>query len=51
MAWIAKRETTLPEDKAYSLFGIFNVCLPVLYGEGAEKAFGRLRKEVNSGEG
>jgi hypothetical protein len=51
MAWIDKRETMLLEDKVYSLFGIFNVCLPVLYGERAEKAFEWLWKEVNSGEG
>lgn len=37
MAWIKKRETKYEEDKAYSLFGIFSVHIPVIYSE--EKAF------------
>jgi len=40
------RETTLEEDLAYSLFGIFDVCLPLLYGEGEERAMRRLREAV-----
>jgi hypothetical protein len=31
MAWVEKRETTYEEDKVYSLFGIFDVHIPVLY--------------------
>jgi hypothetical protein len=42
MAWMDKRETTRPEDKAYALFGIFEVCMPLLYGEGRENALKRL---------
>ncbi|KAM7194192.1 Heterokaryon incompatibility protein (HET) domain containing protein [Rhypophila sp. PSN 637] len=42
-AWAEKRNTTRDEDKAYSLFGIFDVHIPVLYGEGKEKAFKRLQ--------
>ncbi|KAF4333826.1 het domain protein [Fusarium beomiforme] len=34
MSWAAHRETTREEDMAYSLFGIFNLHLPVQYGEG-----------------
>ena len=30
----SRHETTREEDTAYSLFGIFNVVLPVIYGEG-----------------
>jgi hypothetical protein len=33
-AWTEKRNTELEEDKVYSLFGIFDVYMPVLYGEG-----------------
>ena len=44
MAWMAKRETTRQEDMAYSLFGIFDVCMPLLYGEGREKALKRLQE-------
>jgi hypothetical protein len=29
------------------LQGIFDVCMPFLYGEGEEKAFRRLREEIN----
>jgi hypothetical protein len=47
MAWIEKRETTRKEDKAYSLLGIFDVHMPLLYGEGREKAFRRLREEID----
>jgi hypothetical protein len=34
VAWIDKRKTALPEDKAYSLFGILGTCICLLYGEG-----------------
>ncbi|KAM7209892.1 NACHT domain containing protein [Rhypophila decipiens] len=46
MAWIEKRKTTREEDRAYSLFGIFDVQLPLLYGEGEVKAFRRLWEEI-----
>ncbi len=46
MRWAANRETTQAEDKAYSLLGTFDINMPVLYGEGEKKAFGRLREEV-----
>lgn len=45
MAWAAGRQTTRIEDRAYSLLGIFDVNLPLLYGEG-EKAFTRLQEEI-----
>ena len=38
MSWAANRQTTRTEDIAYSLLGLFNVNMPLLYGEG-EKAF------------
>ncbi|KAM3561804.1 hypothetical protein ARSEF4850_003037, partial [Beauveria asiatica] len=46
MAWIDDRETTRKEDKAYSLLGIFDVQMPLLYGEGRERAFKRLMGKV-----
>ena len=46
MSWASKRETTRPEDIAYCLMGIFNVNMPLLYGEGGEKAFIRLQEEI-----
>lgn len=45
MSWAAHRETTRTEDIAYCLLGIFNVSMPLIYGEG-EKAFYRLQEEV-----
>ena len=45
MSWASKRITTRPEDRAYSLFGIFDVSMPMLYGEG-DKAFIRLQEEI-----
>ena len=47
LSWIEKRNTTRAEDKAYSLFGIFDVQIPLLYGEGQQKAFGRLQEEID----
>lgn len=45
MSWAANRETTRPEDMAYSLLGIFDVNMPMIYGEG-KKAFRRLQEEI-----
>jgi hypothetical protein len=45
MAWAAKRTTSRVEDLAYSLLGIFQVYMPMLYGE-RENAFLRLQEEV-----
>jgi hypothetical protein len=45
MSWAAKRETVREEDKAYSLLGIFNVHMPLIYGEGSN-AFRRLQEEI-----
>ena len=39
------RQTTREEDIAYSLFGIFNVAIPVIYGEG-NQAVGRLLEYI-----
>jgi ankyrin repeat protein len=45
MSWAARRETTVVEDLAYCLLGIFDVNMPMLYGEGV-KAFVRLQEEI-----
>ncbi|KAK1751394.1 heterokaryon incompatibility protein-domain-containing protein [Echria macrotheca] len=45
MSWAAHRHTTRVEDMAYCLFGIFDVNMPLLYGEG-DKAFLRLQEEI-----
>lgn len=45
LAWAAKRETTRTEDIAYCLLGIFDIQMPIIYGEGT-KAFIRLQEEI-----
>ncbi|KJA19370.1 hypothetical protein HYPSUDRAFT_1095940, partial [Hypholoma sublateritium FD-334 SS-4] len=46
MQWAANRKVTRGEDTAYSLMGIFDISMPIGYGEGAEHAFLRLVKEI-----
>ncbi|KAI1762379.1 heterokaryon incompatibility protein-domain-containing protein [Hypoxylon sp. FL1150] len=45
MSWAANRETSRDEDVAYCLLGIFDVNMPLIYGEGT-KAFQRLQEEI-----
>ncbi|KAG2151516.1 hypothetical protein DEU56DRAFT_908357 [Suillus clintonianus] len=46
LQWASTRVTTLQEDIVYSLFGIFGVHLPVIYGEMKQNALGRLLQEI-----
>ena len=48
LQWASTRCTTRPEDMAYSLLGVFSLYIPILYGEPAEHALGRLLAEVIS---
>jgi len=41
MAWAEKRNTTREEDAAYSLLGIFEIFMPLIYGEGRPNALNR----------
>ncbi|KAF5723830.1 beta transducin [Fusarium mundagurra] len=45
MSWLAKRTTTRTEDMAYCMLGIFDISMPLLYGEG-KIAFFRLQEEI-----
>ncbi|KXH52528.1 hypothetical protein CSAL01_12382 [Colletotrichum salicis] len=45
MSWASRRTTTRIEDVAYCLIGIFDVNMPMLYGEG-DRAFLRLQEEI-----
>ncbi|EHK50432.1 uncharacterized protein TrAtP1_007530 [Trichoderma atroviride] len=45
LSWAANRETTREEDVAYSLFGLFDVYMPLIYGEGS-RAFLRLQEHI-----
>ncbi|KAI4679307.1 uncharacterized protein J4E84_008335 [Alternaria hordeiaustralica] len=50
LSWALSRQTTREEDGAYCLLGIFDCHLPLIYGEGKESAFKRLRKEIQGEE-
>ncbi|KAK9426700.1 putative Heterokaryon incompatibility domain-containing protein [Seiridium unicorne] len=45
MSWVSRRRTTMVEDMAYCLLGIFDINMPMLYGQG-EKAFQKLQEEI-----
>lgn len=45
MSWASRRTTTRVEDMAYCLLGMFDINMPMLYGEG-KKAFLRLQEEI-----
>lgn len=44
--WAHDRQTTLEEDEAYCLLGIFGCRLPLIYGEGKERALKRLKRGI-----
>ena len=46
ISWAESRDTKRKEDKAYSLMGIFDIHMPLIYGEG-KKAFIRLHEEIS----
>nr|OQO31307.1 hypothetical protein B0A51_03285 [Rachicladosporium sp. CCFEE 5018] len=45
LSWAASRQATREEDVAYSLLGLLDINLPLLYGEGS-RAFLRLQEEL-----
>ena len=45
ISWAASRETARAEDRGYSLMGLLDINMPLLYGEGT-KAFMRLQVEL-----
>jgi hypothetical protein len=45
-SWAARRKTERPEDMAYCLLGLVDVNMPLLYGEGGQRAFMRLQQEI-----
>jgi hypothetical protein len=45
--WMDHRQTKLDEDKVYSLLGVFDVAMPLFYGEGWTNAFQRLREVID----
>jgi hypothetical protein len=47
MSWARDRETKHPEDRVYSLLGIFSIHMPLIYGEGMFNALSRLQLEID----
>jgi hypothetical protein len=45
MSWANGRETKREEDEAYSLLGLLDLQIPIIYSEGRPNAFRRLRRE------
>ncbi|KAF1964751.1 HET-domain-containing protein [Bimuria novae-zelandiae CBS 107.79] len=46
-SWAECRNTTIEEDKAYCLIGVFGVSMLPNYGEGRDHAFRRLEEEIH----
>jgi hypothetical protein len=47
MSWAKGRETKREEDAAYALLGIFDVYMPLIYGEGRANALARLERKIS----
>ena len=47
LSWQDGRKTKKEEDKAYSLLGVCGVSMPLIYGEGIDQAFKRLKREID----
>jgi hypothetical protein len=45
MSWASSRSATIEEDKVYSLLGMVNVYMPLIYGEGLAHALRRLKEQ------
>ena len=50
LSWAEKRNTKRKEDHAYCLLGIFDIFIPLIYGEG-DRAFVRLKEEIEKRSG
>jgi hypothetical protein len=46
MSWTKQRSTKLEEDHIYAILGIFDISMPLIYGEGRIKAHRRLEREI-----
>ncbi|KAH7092508.1 heterokaryon incompatibility protein-domain-containing protein [Paraphoma chrysanthemicola] len=46
LSWASHRNVTREEDEAYALLGLFDINMPLLYGEGREQAFVRFQKAI-----
>ncbi|KXJ85697.1 heterokaryon incompatibility protein-domain-containing protein, partial [Microdochium bolleyi] len=44
--WAKGRRATRPEDESYALLGLFDIQIPIIYGEGSDYARRRLRTAI-----
>ncbi|KAH7040012.1 heterokaryon incompatibility [Microdochium trichocladiopsis] len=47
MRWVQRRTTKIEEDMVYCMLGLFEVSLPLIYGEGRQNALVRLDEAVS----
>jgi hypothetical protein len=47
LSWMDGRRTKRDEDQAYALLGLFEVHMPLIYGEGKKNAIRRLKDEID----
>jgi hypothetical protein len=47
LSWAENRRAKRGEDEAYSLFGTFDIYMPILHGEGRRNAFARLKRRFS----
>jgi hypothetical protein len=50
ISWAKHRQTRREEDEAYSLLGLLDVQMPLIYGEGRRSAFRRLHREIRDSQ-
>jgi hypothetical protein len=50
MSWVETWKITYEEDIIYSLLGIFDVYMSLIYGEGRDNVGGRLREAIDRKE-
>jgi Heterokaryon incompatibility protein (HET) len=48
LSWATSRTARYEEDRVYSLLGLFDVFMPIIYGEGYSSAFRRLQNEIQT---
>lgn len=46
LGWVQGRETTREEDMVYSILGLVNLYMPLIYGEGRANAYSRMLREL-----
>jgi hypothetical protein len=48
LSWVENRRSTGDEDRVYSILGLFDISMAVIYGEGYSNALQRLKREIQN---